>query len=63
MTDSPSTNSRFDAHPFEGPEDATKDAICPFCQYPRASILHHPSRIKATMAIVRRPQKREAEAS
>ncbi|MEN8161422.1 MAG: hypothetical protein ABFS41_15240 [Myxococcota bacterium] len=36
--------SRFEAHPFEGPEGVR---ICSFCDEHRASILHHPTRIHA----------------
>ena len=47
--------TRFDAHAFEGEVEAPRDAICSFCQFPRASIIHHPSRVQAAMAVVRRP--------
>ena len=35
---------RFEAHPFEGSEEAR---VCSFCGGHRASILHHPTRIRA----------------
>ncbi len=63
MADPLLPTTRFDAHTFQGAEDAAKDAVCSYCSFPRASIIHHPSRIKATMAIVRRARDEEAEAS
>jgi hypothetical protein len=62
VTEEPSPITRFDAHTFEGPADSPRDEICSFCEFPRSSIIHHPSRIKATMAIVRRPRSADAKA-
>lgn len=66
MADAPLPITRFDAHAFQcdenaGAEDAAKDGTCAYCGYPRASIIHHPSRIEATLAIRRRDE--EAKAS
>jgi hypothetical protein len=43
-TNRPHPFSRFEAHPFEGSDGAR---TCGFCGEHLASILHHPTRIRA----------------
>lgn len=62
MTNTRPSPTPFDAHAFEGDDHAPSHSSCAFCSYPRASILHHPSRIRAAQAMVRRPRTDESQA-
>ena len=61
MTDTRPPLGRYDAHAFEGDDEATQDSSCAFCSYPKASILHHPSRVRAAAAVVRRSRMDESK--
>ena len=62
MTDAQPPLTRFDAHTFDGDDGAPMDSACSLCSYPRASIIHHPSRIKPAVVMVRRPRASESQA-
>ncbi|MFT5442145.1 MAG: hypothetical protein ACI8W3_001187 [Myxococcota bacterium] len=46
---SPQNFTRHDAHPFE-PSDESSET-CTFCGAPKARILHHPTRVRAAVAV------------
>lgn len=51
MSESPPKPTRYDAHPYEADASAGADAPCAVCGERRASILHHPTRVRAARAV------------